>query len=197
MMRHAPGLSAIDRTQASAELRPDPELIARFAADLAALRRNCAPFGLAVSGGPDSMALLLLAHAALPGAIEAATVDHGLRAEAAAEAEFVASICASLGVPHVTLGVRLAPGNLQSEARVARYSALADWACERGIGAIATAHHADDQAETLLLRLGRASGVAGLAGVRAVGSAGPNGVPAWFNRGGGRDHGGAGSVQHR
>ena len=123
-----------------------------------------------MSGGPDSLALLLLAHAALPGAVEAATVDHGLRPEAAAEAEFVAGICASLGVPHITLGVKLAPGNLQAEARAARYAALAGWAAERGLAAIATAHHADDQAETLVLRLNRASGVAGLAGVRAVGT---------------------------
>ncbi len=134
------------------------------------------PLGLAVSGGPDSLALLLLAHAAMPGAVEAATVDHGLRAEAAGEASFVASICAALGVPHVTLTVALAPGNLMAEARTARYAALASWADERKLAAIATAHHADDQAETLLLRLGRASGVAGLAGVRAVGHSAKDGV---------------------
>jgi tRNA(Ile)-lysidine synthase len=131
---------------------------------------------LAISGGPDSLALLLLAHAALPGAVEAATVDHGLRPESSAEAHFVARICASLGVPHVTLAVKLAPGNLQAEARAARYAALAGWADERKLAAIATAHHADDQAETLLLRLGRASGVAGLAGVRAVGHSAKDGV---------------------
>ncbi len=118
----------------------------------------------------------MLAHAAMPGAVEAATVDHGLRAKAADEAAFVASICAALGVPHATLKVALAPGNLQAEARVARYAALAGWAAERGLAAIATAHHADDQAETLLLRLKRASGVAGLAGVRATGQTGPNGA---------------------
>ena len=131
---------------------------------------------MAVSGGPDSLALLLLAHAAMPGAVEAATVDHGLRAEAAAEAAFVASICAALGVPHATLTVTLAAGNRQAEARAARYAALAGWAADRGLAAIATAHHADDQTETLLLRLNRASGVAGLAGVRATGQTGPNGA---------------------
>lgn len=72
-------------------------------------------------------------------------------------------------MPHATLEVSLAAGNVQAEARAARYRALADWAAERGLAAIATAHHADDQAETLLLRLNRASGVAGLAGVRARG----------------------------
>ncbi len=125
--------------------------------------------GLAVSGGPDSLALLLLAHAALPGQIAAATVDHALRAASAAEADRVAALCADLGVPHRILTVTVDPGNIQAEARAARYGALAQWLRGEGLGALATAHHADDQAETLLLRLNRGSGVAGLAGVRARG----------------------------
>jgi tRNA(Ile)-lysidine synthase len=124
---------------------------------------------VAVSGGPDSLALLLLAQNALPGRVEAATVDHGLRPESADEAAMVAAVCADLGVPHVTHKVVVADGNLQSEARAARYAALAGWMEQRGLAALATAHHADDQAETLLLRLNRGSGVAGLAGVRARG----------------------------
>lgn len=120
-----------------------------------------------MSGGPDSLVLLLLAHAAVPGRVEAATVDHALRVESADEAAMVARLCAVLGVPHRTLRVDVAEGNLQDEARKARYAALGDWASERGLAAVATAHHADDQAETLLMRLNRASGVAGLAGVRA------------------------------
>lgn len=147
----------------------DPALVARFAADLAGLWRRPGRLALAVSGGPDSLALLLLAHAARPGEVEAATVDHGLRAAAADEAAAVSAICAALGVPHQTLTVSVPPGNVQSAARGARYAALAGWMGERGLTALLTAHHADDQAETLLLRLNRASGVAGLAGVRAAG----------------------------
>ena len=66
----------------------DEALIARFRADCAIDRDYGPPIGIAVSGGPDSLALLLLAHAALPGQVYAATVDHGLRAESAAEAAF-------------------------------------------------------------------------------------------------------------
>jgi len=124
---------------------------------------------VAVSGGPDSTALLLLAQAALPGRVEAATVDHGLRPESGQEADDVAALCLRLGVPHETLKVSLAPGNVQAEARAARYAALAEWIERRGLAALSTAHHADDQAETLLMRLNRASGVAGLAGARSRG----------------------------
>lgn len=149
------------------------QLIERFAADLAALWPSApaesSQLGLAVSGGPDSLALLVLAAQVFPGAVAAATVDHGLRPESAAEAEAVAHICATLEVPHRTIAVTVEPGNVQSAARAARYRALADWMIADGLSALATAHHADDQAETLLLRLNRASGVAGLAGVRERG----------------------------
>jgi tRNA(Ile)-lysidine synthase len=133
--------------------------------------------GVAVSGGPDSMALLLLAAAALPGKVEAATVDHGLRPDSADEARMVADVCGALGIPHAILTVTLARGNLQSEARAARYAAFTGWLGDRSLSALATAHHADDQAETLLMRLNRASGVAGLAGVRARGVVPESGIP--------------------
>lgn len=93
-------------------------------------------------------------------------MDHGLRPESAGEAEFTARICAGLGVPHSTIRVEPAQGNLQSEAREARYRALGEWAAERGLPAFATAHHVDDQAETVLMRLNRSSGLRGLAGIR-------------------------------
>lgn len=115
------------------------------------------------------MALLLLAHAAMPGRVEAATVDHGLRAESGAEAAMVARTCRDLGVQHRVLRVEVGSGNLQNEARQARYDALSRWMNDRGLAALLTAHHADDQAETLLMRLNRGSGLAGLAGVRPAG----------------------------
>jgi tRNA(Ile)-lysidine synthase len=145
------------------------KLIARFAADLARIWPQGERLGLAVSGGPDSLALLLLAKAAIPERIEVATVDHGLRPGSASEAAMVAELCAAYGLPHRILNVKVARGNLQDKARAARYAALGKWMEERGLSALATAHHADDQAETLVMRLNRGSGVAGLAGVRARG----------------------------
>lgn len=124
--------------------------------------------GVAVSGGGDSMALLhLLADwAAESGAftLHAATVDHGLRTEAAAEARTVAGICDGLGVAHETLRWTgwSGEGNLQDAARRARYDLLADWAARHGVTLVTVGHTADDQAETLLMRLARSSGVDGL-----------------------------------
>ena len=149
----------------------DPGLIARFAARLAFLwpeDERTGPLGLAVSGGADSLALLLLAHHALPGEIAVASINHGLRPEAASEVALVGEVCAALDLAFTPISVQLAPGNLQAKAREARYAALTQWVQERGLGALATAHHADDQAETLLMRLARGSGLAGLAGVRGA-----------------------------
>lgn len=146
-----------------------PAVVERFAADLRALRAGAGRLGIAVSGGADSLALLLLAAAASPDAVAAATVDHGLRPEAAAEAEFVGAVCAALGVPHRTLPVTVPPGaSIQARARTARYAALASWARQEGLEALLTAHHSDDQAETLLMRLVRGAGLGGLAGVRPI-----------------------------
>lgn len=128
------------------------------------------PIALAVSGGPDSLALLLLAAAAWPGCVSALTVDHGLRPESASEAAMVARLCAVLGVPHRTLvlqGLGASKANVQARAREARYLALEAECVRQGIGVLMTAHHADDQAETLLMRLARGSGLSGLAGIRA------------------------------
>ncbi|MBY8824589.1 tRNA lysidine(34) synthetase TilS [Sphingomonas colocasiae] len=143
---------------------PDPDLVARFGADASP---PPGAVGIAVSGGPDSLALLLLAAAAWPERVIAATVDHGLRPEAAAEAAYVGAICARRGIAHETL-VPATPitGSLQAAARTARYGLLENWRARHGAGCVMTAHHADDQAETLLMRLNRSAGLGGLAGIR-------------------------------
>ena len=139
----------------------------RFAAALDALASS-GHIGLAVSGGPDSLALLLLAEAVRPGLISAATVDHGLRPEAADEAAMVAALCRARNIPHATLRVAVEddPAGIQAAARKARYAALGAWAVQQGATSLATAHHADDQAETLLMRLARGAGLGGMSGVR-------------------------------
>ena len=129
--------------------------------------------GVAVSGGSDSVALLHILHRALtPEGVQlyAVTVDHGLRAASAAEAEDVAALATGLGLSHDILHWAEGPGagNLQDQARQARYGLLRDWARRKGIAALALGHTADDQAETVLMRLTRASGVDGLSAMSAV-----------------------------
>ena len=127
------------------------------------------PLALAVSGGPDSMALLALSAAAWPGAVIAASVDHGLRADAASECAMVGRVCADLTVPHTILTAEAPPAgaSLQAQARALRYCLLIDWATAGAAATLATAHQADDQAETFLMRAARGAGLSGLAGVRA------------------------------
>ncbi|MGR3677522.1 MAG: tRNA lysidine(34) synthetase TilS [Paracoccaceae bacterium] len=124
--------------------------------------------GVAVSGGGDSVALLHILLTSLkdePVEIFAATVDHGLRPESHREAKQVATLCDQLGIEHTTLRWQNwdGQGNLQDQARRARYQLLTDWAKTCGIPVLALGHTADDQAETVLMRLARASGVSGLA----------------------------------
>ncbi len=138
---------------------------------------------LAVSGGPDSMALMHLASRWLslqgrgPGTIAVLTVDHGLRPESAAEAAFVAAQAERLGFAHATLrwdGEKPNTG-IQAAARRARYSLMTAYCGSRNIACLATAHTEDDQAETFLMRLRRGSGLDGLAAMAAVSAHG--GVP--------------------
>jgi tRNA(Ile)-lysidine synthase len=125
---------------------------------------------LAVSGGPDSIALMWLAarwrRALARGPrLIAVTVDHGLRPEAAAEAREVKRLARSLDLPHRTLrwtGAKPKTG-LPAAARAARYRLLAQAARASGATHVLTAHTRDDQAETLLMRMFRGSGIAGLA----------------------------------
>ena len=125
---------------------------------------------LAVSGGPDSIALMWLAARwrstlARGPRLIAVTVDHGLRAEAAREARDVKRLARSLDLPHRTMrwtGAKPKTG-VPAAARTARYRLLAQAARAYGATHILTAHTRDDQAETLLMRLLRGSGIAGLA----------------------------------
>jgi tRNA(Ile)-lysidine synthase len=127
---------------------------------------------VAVSGGPDSMALLHVlweARERLGVSLEVAAVDHGLRAGAAAEIDLVRERAAALELPFSVLGVevRREPGraSLQDAARRARLEALARLAVEHGAGRVALGHQADDQAETILFRVLRGTGLRGLAGI--------------------------------
>jgi len=130
---------------------------------------------LAVSGGPDSIALMWLAarwrrSLARGPHLIAVTVDHGLRAEAAREARDVKRLARMLDLPHRTMrwtGAKPATG-LPAAARGARYRLLAQAARASGATHILTAHTRDDQAETLLMRLVRGSGIAGLAAMARI-----------------------------
>lgn len=136
---------------------------------------------LAVSGGADSMALMRFTRVWLdnfgpasqidntPPEIVVLTVNHGLRAEAVAEAEFVSRAAAEHGFAHVTLewtGRKPRTG-VQEAARTARYNLMSSFALANGYEAVVTAHQLDDQAETLLMRLARGSGLDGVAAMAA------------------------------
>ncbi len=151
---------------------PAPEAVAAFAAEV--LRLGQPSFGhgtklaVAVSGGGDSLALMWLAAAAFGAATHVLTVDHGLRADARAECAEVVRLAQSLGLPARVLTLAIEGGaNVQANARLARYAALGACCKDLGIDWLLTAHHIDDQAETLLLRLARGSGIGGLSGIRA------------------------------
>jgi tRNA(Ile)-lysidine synthase len=144
------------RRQFAAHLEPDQPVLA------------------AVSGGADSLALLHLC-VMLRHPVVAATLDHGLRGDQGADdAHYVESLAAAWGVPCVRGAVdvrRLTEEwrmGIEAAARRARYAFLADAARQRGISVIMTAHHADDQAETVIMRLLRGTGIDGLAAMEPV-----------------------------
>ncbi len=128
---------------------------------------------VACSGGPDSTALVLLVAQARPDVRPTlAYVAHGLRGAEVdgADAEQVAAVAALLGAEHVVLPVTVvrSGGGVEADARDVRHAALEAEADRRGVDAVLYGHHADDQAETLLLRLARGTGVEGLGGMSQV-----------------------------
>ncbi len=149
------------------------------AEEFAGLMARLGPFephpriAVAVSGGADSLALSVLLHGwvrSRRGSLVALTVDHGLRPEAAAEARYVQRALVPLGIEHRVLpwlGAK-PQANVPAAARRARYDLLVRWCARRGLLHLALGHHLDDQAETLLLRLGRGSGLDGLAAMAPV-----------------------------
>ncbi|WMS43857.1 tRNA lysidine(34) synthetase TilS [Acuticoccus sp. MNP-M23] len=136
--------------------------------DVALLAAVSGPLGLAVSGGSDSAALAALAHEAGFHDAVVLTVDHGLRPGSAEDAGTVVALAGRLGLSCHCLRAGPHDGSsVQAWARNVRYGLLRDAAQRLGLAAIVTAHTLDDQAETLLLRLGRGSGLRGLGAIRA------------------------------
>ena len=143
---------------------PPPD--ARIRAALDRLAGDIPAIGIAVSGGGDSIALMHVAAEWARGrTIMVATVDHGLRPESGDEARQVARVARKLGLKHATLMWQRETdaGNLMASARDARLRLLSGWAKRNELDCVALGHTADDQAETLIMRLARGSGIDGLA----------------------------------
>ena len=175
--------------ESTAPIQPDEldGLFARFAA--------LGPCALAVSGGSDSTALMVLYADWLrrrreqPRRCTVLTVDHGLRPSSADEARAVAATAVEIGFRHATLpweGLKPRAG-IQAAARAARYRLMGDYMHANGIALLLTAHTRDDQAETLLMRLARGSGLDGLAAMAPLTPLGGHGGDAeegglWIGR---------------
>jgi tRNA(Ile)-lysidine synthase len=152
-----------------------PLTVAELAAALEAIGgfEHRPQIAVAVSGGPDSLALVILADRwarQRGGETRALTVDHGLRTESAEEARTVTGWLAARGIAHETLvwpGAKPASG-VQEAAREARYRLLEEWCRTRGVLHLLTAHHREDQGETYLIRRRAGSRSDGLAGMSAV-----------------------------
>ena len=143
------------------------KMIEKIISNLASLKLNSC--GIAVSGGSDSMALLHILtdwESADKPNIFVASIDHGLRPESKSEVEFVKKVCEEKKVEHVSLApathLLKSQGNLQNNARLARYQLLRNWAISKNLQCIFIGHTLDDQEENLLMRFFRGSGVDGL-----------------------------------
>jgi tRNA(Ile)-lysidine synthase len=147
-------------------------ITASEAQELLAPLTHFSRLALAVSGGPDSLALMQLVAGWRAGGgaakLSVVTVDHGLRASSRDEAKYVGRMASALGLPHAILtwtGEGPRASGLQARARAARYDLMAAYCHANDIPALVTAHHLDDQAETFLMRLRRGSGLDGLAAI--------------------------------
>lgn len=150
------------------------DLLTRFRAHLATLPLRPGRALVAVSGGPDSVALLDLLLRSSDGHrldLVVAHVDHGIHRDSSRVAGQVRAFAAGRGVPFETTALGLGPGAGETEARTARYAWLEETRLRLGAAAVFTAHHADDQIETVLMRLLAGSGPAGLAGILPVAGA--------------------------
>lgn len=151
-----------------AESAGDDPVASRVHAALDRLAGDLPGLGIALSGGGDSTALMNLAKGWARGRrLMAATVDHGLRADSAAEAQAAHRAALALDIPHATLLWRrdTETGNLMANARDARLRLISGWAQRNNLTAVLLGHTRDDQAETLLMRMARGAGVDGLAGM--------------------------------
>lgn len=147
-------------------------LLDRFRAHVARARLFPAPGAaiVAVSGGPDSVALLDLLAGVAPDfglTIVVAHVDHGMRADSRMVGSAVGKLAQQHGLPFETVELKLGPNATETGARRARYAWLRDVQARHGARYLVTAHHRDDQIETVLLRVLRGSAPAGLAGMAA------------------------------
>jgi tRNA(Ile)-lysidine synthase len=153
----------------------EPLTLAEFAASLASLATfETRPFlAVAVSGGPDSLALVILADRwarERQGEICARTVDHRLRLESSTEIRLLHGWLSTRAIRHeiLTWSADKPAGGIQEAARRARYALLADWCQKHGCLHLLTAHNREDQAETHLIRYRASSGATGLAGMSAI-----------------------------
>src|SRR5688500_8322046 len=146
-------------------------IVQRFLAFLRSHELASLPVGIAFSGGPDSTALAIVAAEAQRARLLqpiAIHIDHGVRADSADDLPLIKQTCAELGLELISVQADLPDNATEDTMRQARYRLLYGVIAERGANLIMTAHHADDQAETVLLHIVRGSGLEGAAGMAEI-----------------------------